>query len=285
MNFSELGLAVQEWGQAYDPWDGAASEIPTYWNSAGARHLTASVPLELGATYYGESGYVFNILWQDSGTTTGCAQPAFAVASPSPRGVLRFPCTSSRSLQAGPRFRNFSHQNFTNTYMSHRSTETDPDARTYKYLRQRAVDAQLFVRIRDAPHSVVESSNQEIKEAAMYCRQAGGCTEQAQMAVSDCLVSLMTLMGKDQSGHLVDAVRTHRQRLWGTDEHFKSAEMVLGHEGVVIVQKAGAEVDTFKDAFTYNQDPVPGAQREETRAQQTFAMPRVASVCHPDLGK
>ncbi|KAF8127038.1 hypothetical protein EV363DRAFT_1418619 [Boletus edulis] len=207
-------------------------------------------------------------------------QPAFAVASPSPRGVLRFPCTSSRSLQAGPRFRNFSHQNFTNTYMSHRSTETDPDARTYKYLRQRAVDAQLFVRIRDAPHSVVESSNQEIKEAAMYCRQAGGCTEQAQMAVSDCLVSLMTLMGKDQSGHLVDAVR-----LWGTDEHFKSAEMVLGHEGVVIVQKAGAEVDTFKDAFTYNQDPVPGAQREETRAQQTFAMPRVASVCHPDLGK
>ncbi|KAG6374504.1 chaperonin 10-like protein [Boletus reticuloceps] len=33
---------------------------------------------------------------------------------------------------------------------------------------------------------------------------------------------------------------------WGTDEHFKSAEMVLGHEGVVIVQKVGAEVDTFK---------------------------------------
>ncbi|KAF8558173.1 GroES-like protein [Imleria badia] len=34
--------------------------------------------------------------------------------------------------------------------------------------------------------------------------------------------------------------------LCGTDEHYKSADMVLGHEGVGIVEKVGTEVDTFK---------------------------------------
>ncbi|KAF8134950.1 chaperonin 10-like protein [Boletus edulis] len=34
--------------------------------------------------------------------------------------------------------------------------------------------------------------------------------------------------------------------LCGTDEHYKSADMVLGHEGVGIVEKVGAEVNTFK---------------------------------------
>lgn len=34
--------------------------------------------------------------------------------------------------------------------------------------------------------------------------------------------------------------------LCGTDEHFKTADMVLGHEGVGIVQQVGTEVDTFK---------------------------------------
>ncbi|KAH0833220.1 chaperonin 10-like protein [Lanmaoa asiatica] len=34
--------------------------------------------------------------------------------------------------------------------------------------------------------------------------------------------------------------------LCGTDEHFKSVDMVLGHEGVGIVQQVGAQVDTFK---------------------------------------
>ena len=34
--------------------------------------------------------------------------------------------------------------------------------------------------------------------------------------------------------------------LCGTDEHYKLADMVLGHEGVGIVQQVGTEVDTFK---------------------------------------
>jgi len=34
--------------------------------------------------------------------------------------------------------------------------------------------------------------------------------------------------------------------LCGTDEHYKIADMVLGHEGVGIVEKVGSEVDTFK---------------------------------------
>ena len=34
--------------------------------------------------------------------------------------------------------------------------------------------------------------------------------------------------------------------LCGTDELFKHADMVLSHEGVGIVKKVGAEVDTFK---------------------------------------
>ncbi|KAG8213104.1 chaperonin 10-like protein [Butyriboletus roseoflavus] len=32
----------------------------------------------------------------------------------------------------------------------------------------------------------------------------------------------------------------------GTDEHYKSADMVLGHEGVGIVEQVGEQVDTFK---------------------------------------
>lgn len=34
--------------------------------------------------------------------------------------------------------------------------------------------------------------------------------------------------------------------LCGTDEHYKVADMVLGHEGVGTVEKVGSEVDTFK---------------------------------------
>ncbi|KAG9315216.1 chaperonin 10-like protein [Chiua virens] len=34
--------------------------------------------------------------------------------------------------------------------------------------------------------------------------------------------------------------------LCGTDEHYKSSDMVLGHEGVGIVQQVGSEVETFK---------------------------------------
>lgn len=34
--------------------------------------------------------------------------------------------------------------------------------------------------------------------------------------------------------------------LCGTDEHYKNTDMVLGHEGVGIVEKVGAEVNTFK---------------------------------------
>lgn len=34
--------------------------------------------------------------------------------------------------------------------------------------------------------------------------------------------------------------------LCGTDEHYKSHNMVLGHEGIGVVQQVGTEVDTFK---------------------------------------
>lgn len=34
--------------------------------------------------------------------------------------------------------------------------------------------------------------------------------------------------------------------LCGTDEHYKTADMVLGHEGVGVVEKLGCKVDTFK---------------------------------------
>lgn len=34
--------------------------------------------------------------------------------------------------------------------------------------------------------------------------------------------------------------------LCGTDEHYKSVDMVLGHEGVGIVQQVGEQANTFK---------------------------------------
>ena len=41
-------------------------------------------------------------------------------------------------------------------------------------------------------------------------------------------------------------VRITHAGLCGTDEHYKSADMVLGHEGVGVVEQVGSEVEQFK---------------------------------------
>lgn len=45
--------------------------------------------------------------------------------------------------------------------------------------------------------------------------------------------------------------------LCGTDEHYKSTDMVLGHEGVGVVEKVGTEVDTFKVYVFLGQEVYP----------------------------
>ncbi|KAF8135172.1 chaperonin 10-like protein [Boletus edulis] len=51
---------------------------------------------------------------------------------------------------------------------------------------------------------------------------------------------------KDDLAHDEVLVKITHAGLCGTDEHYKIADMVLGHEGVGIVQQVGAEVTTFK---------------------------------------
>lgn len=42
-------------------------------------------------------------------------------------------------------------------------------------------------------------------------------------------------------------VRVSHSGLCGTDEHYKTTDMVLGHEGIGIVEKVGSEVTSLRE--------------------------------------